>query len=74
MAELINAGHQEIAFLPGSMDSPTSIERLAGYKDALAQHGIALNEKLIVLTVNGRLPAGAEGVKCCSNVGLNLAR
>ncbi len=47
VAELINAGHQEIAFLTGSMDSPTSIERLAGYKDALAQHGIALNEKLI---------------------------
>ena len=47
VAELINAGHQEIAFLTGSMDSPTSIERLAGYKDALSQHGIALNEKLI---------------------------
>ena len=47
VAELITAGHQEIAFLTGSMDSPTSIERLAGYKDALAQHGIAFNEKLI---------------------------
>ena len=62
VAELINAGHQEIAFLTGSMDSPTSIERLAGYKDALAQHGIALNEKLIA---NGKwTPAsGAEGVE-----------
>ncbi|GCM70128.1 asc operon transcriptional repressor [Escherichia coli] len=62
MAELITAGHQEIAFLTGSMDSPTSIERLAGYKDALAQHGIAFNEKLIA---NGKwTPAsGAEGVE-----------
>lgn len=41
---------------------PTSIERLAGYKDALAQHGIAFNEKLIA---NGKwTPAsGAEGVE-----------
>ena len=62
VAELITAGHQEIAFLTGSMDSPTSIERLAGYKDALAQHGITLNEKLIA---NGKwTPAsGAEGVE-----------
>lgn len=62
VAELINAGHQEIAFLTGSMDSPTSVERLAGYKDALSQHGIALNEKLIA---NGKwTPAsGAEGVE-----------
>ncbi|MDT9423731.1 DNA-binding transcriptional regulator AscG [Escherichia coli] len=61
VAELINARHQEIAFLTGSMDS-TSIERLAGYKDALAQHGIALNEQLIA---NGKwTPAsGAEGVE-----------
>ena len=60
VAELINAGHQEIAFLTGSMDSPTSVERLAGYKDALSQHGIALNENLS-LTVNGRPPAGPKG-------------
>lgn len=62
VAELINAGHQEIAFLTGSMDSPTSIERLAGYKDALSQHGIALNEKLIA--IGKWTPAsGAEGVE-----------
>ena len=31
-------------FITGSLDSPTGVERLAGYKDALAGHGIALNE------------------------------
>ncbi|SUX96258.1 cryptic asc operon repressor [Citrobacter koseri] len=43
------------------MDSPTGVERLSGYKDALTRHGIAINNELIV---NGKwTPAsGAEGV------------
>ncbi|MEL0550210.1 MULTISPECIES: LacI family DNA-binding transcriptional regulator [Enterobacteriaceae] len=46
--KLIARGHRDIAFITGSLDSPTGIERLSGYKDALAQHGIALNNDLIV--------------------------
>ena len=38
---LIALGHRDIAFITGSLDSPTGVERLAGYKDALAGHGIA---------------------------------
>lgn len=62
VTQLIRAGHTEIAFISGSMDSPTGVERLSGYKDALAQHGIPLNNDLIV---KGKwTPAcGAEGVK-----------
>lgn len=48
MAELIAAGHQQIAFITGSMDSPTGVERLSGYKEALTRHGIAVNDELIV--------------------------
>lgn len=44
---LIALGHRDISFITGSLDSPTGVERLAGYKDALAGHGIALNEALI---------------------------
>lgn len=33
---LIALGHRDIAFITGSLDSPTGVERLAGYKDALA--------------------------------------
>lgn len=44
---LIALGHRDIAFITGSLDSPTGVERLAGYKDALAGHGVALNEALI---------------------------
>jgi LacI family asc operon transcriptional repressor len=33
---LIARGHRDIAFITGSLDSPTGVERLSGYKDALA--------------------------------------
>lgn len=39
---LISRGHKEIAFITGSMDSPTAIERLSGYKDALSANGIEI--------------------------------
>ncbi|CBG89829.1 LacI family DNA-binding transcriptional regulator [Citrobacter rodentium] len=62
VSELIAAGHRQIAFITGSMDSPTGVERLSGYKDALTRHGIAIDENLIV---RGKwTPAcGAAGVE-----------
>ena len=45
---LIERGHHDIAFITGTMDSPTAIERLAGYKEALNQYDIGVNEALIV--------------------------
>lgn len=46
--QLIQQGHRDIAFITGSLDSPTGIERLAGYKAALGKHGVAVREELIV--------------------------
>ncbi|WP_336777450.1 LacI family DNA-binding transcriptional regulator [Pantoea sp. USHLN256] len=46
--QLIGLGHREIAFITGSLDSPTGRERLAGYKAALERQGIAVDEALIV--------------------------
>ncbi|KNC13323.1 transcriptional regulator [Pantoea sp. RIT-PI-b] len=46
--QLIALGHREIAFITGSLDSPTGRERLAGYKAALEKQGIAVDEALIV--------------------------
>ena len=59
--KLIARGHRDIAFITGSLDSPTGIERLSGYKDALTKHGIAVRDELIV---EGKwIPAtGAAGV------------
>ncbi|WP_431224011.1 LacI family DNA-binding transcriptional regulator [Serratia sp. L9] len=45
---LIKQGHRDIAFITGSLDSPTAIERLSGYKEALNQHQIELQDKLII--------------------------
>ncbi len=46
--QLIALGHRDIAFITGSLDSPTGRERLAGYKAALQKQGIAVDEGLIV--------------------------
>jgi len=46
--KLIALGHRDIAFITGSLDSPTGVERLSGYKAALAQHGIALRDDWVV--------------------------
>ncbi|MGY6037244.1 LacI family DNA-binding transcriptional regulator [Aeromonas sp. AE23HZ002T15] len=45
--KLVEMGHREIAFIAGSSDSPTGIERLAGYREALARHDIPVQEALI---------------------------
>jgi len=48
VSQLIEMGHRDIAFITGSLDSPTGIERLSGYREALAQHGIPLRDELLV--------------------------
>ncbi|MEM6160279.1 LacI family DNA-binding transcriptional regulator [Erwinia sp. P6884] len=45
---LIARGHRRIAFITGSPDSPTALERLAGYKDALRHAGLPIDPQLIV--------------------------
>jgi LacI family asc operon transcriptional repressor len=45
---LIERGHRNIAFITGSMDSPTAIERLSGYKEALSAAGLPVNDALII--------------------------
>lgn len=45
---LLEQGHHDIAFITGSLDSPTSQERLSGYQAALSAAGIAPNPQLIV--------------------------
>jgi len=45
---LIDRGHHNIAFITGSMDSPTAIERFSGYKEALTAYALPVQEALIV--------------------------
>ena len=46
---LIKSGHEEIAILLENRWGTTSDERLAGYKKALAEQGIAFRESLVVM-------------------------
>nr|WP_318383734.1 LacI family DNA-binding transcriptional regulator [uncultured Enterobacter sp.] len=48
VSRLLALGHRDIAFITGSLDSPTGIERLSGYKDALTRHGVPVRNDLIV--------------------------
>lgn len=45
---LIQLGHRDIAFVTGSLDSPTGMERLCGYKAALDEQQIPVTDALIV--------------------------
>lgn len=44
---LVQRGHRRIGFIAGLMGISTTEERLAGYKTALADHGIEVDEALI---------------------------
>lgn len=61
VSHLLNQGHRDIAFITGSLDSPTGVERLSGYRAALAAQGIDADPARIV---SGRWTAqsGVEAV------------
>lgn len=45
---LIGLGHRRIGFLGGDLEHASSTERLEGYKDALKEAGIALDDSLML--------------------------
>src|SRR5262249_25826899 len=47
VSHLITAGHSRIGILTGPLDLLTARERLAGYQQALAEHGIQVSADLI---------------------------
>jgi len=44
---LIRLGHRRIGFITGAMDQISAQDRLAGYRAALADHGIAFDPELV---------------------------
>src|SRR6202020_1200490 len=46
-AHLAAHGHQRIAYVGDTPAIPTSAARLRGYRDALAQHGVGVDERLV---------------------------
>lgn len=49
---LIDLGHRDIAFIRGHPDHGAVCNRFEGYKDALADHGIALRSELVAQGFN----------------------
>lgn len=45
---LMQLGHRRIAFIQGPKGTPTSVNRLAGFRKAFDSNGIQVNEELIV--------------------------
>ena len=52
-AHLIAAGHRRIAFLGDQQRIFTATERLRGYREALAEHGIPYDEALVRMELHG---------------------
>ena len=44
---LLGSGRRRIATISGPQDSPGGVERLAGYREVLAEHGLAVDERLV---------------------------
>ena len=47
VSHLVAHGHRDIAYIGDYSQVATSAARLAGYRDALAQHGIAVRDELV---------------------------
>jgi LacI family transcriptional regulator len=63
---LIAAGHRRIAFLGDHARIFTAFERLAGYREALAQHGIAFDDALVRMDLHDSEPATAAAEELLS--------
>lgn len=45
---LIDLGHKDIGFIAGQSEHMSTVERLKGYKQALTENGLKVNEELII--------------------------
>ncbi len=59
---LIEHGHRRIAFIAGPTDSPDSQARLAGYRQCLADNGLAWQDELVA-SGNFRRPSGTTATE-----------
>ena len=47
VAHLLAHGHERVAYVGDTLDTPTSAARLRGYRDALIQHHVPADERLV---------------------------
>jgi LacI family transcriptional regulator len=64
VGHLIALGHREIAFVSGDIDHPSLRERLEGYREAMADHGVPEQADLVdVRESDSRIANGANAMK-----------
>lgn len=64
MEHLIAGGHRDIAFVSGDIEHPSLAERLQGYRDTLADHGIPVQERFVdTREPDSRIPNGAAAME-----------
>ncbi|KOV90094.1 LacI family DNA-binding transcriptional regulator [Nocardia sp. NRRL S-836] len=56
---LIESGREHVATIAGPQDTPGGLERLAGYREVLAEHGISYHKRLVAVGDYSR--ASGEG-------------
>lgn len=59
VTHLVEAGHRRIGFLNNDDDVPATQERLVGFRQVLGEHGIPVDESLIVQAPSETLPGYA---------------
>jgi len=59
VTHLVEVGHRRIAFLNNDDDVPATHERLVGFRQVLGEHGIPIDESLIVQSPSETLPGYA---------------
>jgi LacI family transcriptional regulator len=60
---LVALGHRNIGHIAGPHNASTGLQRLAGFRDALAGHGLAADDRAIVEAAGFTKEAGAEAAR-----------
>lgn len=68
---LLSIGHRDIAYLAGLTQLPGAMDRIEGYKRALANYGVPYREELVI-TENSSAKDGYEGFRKLLKRGVNF--
>jgi LacI family transcriptional regulator len=62
VTHLARLGHTRIAHIAGPQEASTGVSRLRGFRDGMAQYGLAVDESLIAYATRYTVD---EGTRCC---------
>jgi LacI family transcriptional regulator len=62
VTHLAGLGHARIAHIAGPQEASTGVSRLRGFRDGMTQHGLAVDESLVVYATRYTVD---EGTRCC---------